>query len=112
MRDMDRIKKHIKEKRVCNRHSCVGDFTVSYFNKEQSYYSETVNVSMGGMCFKSGMYFYPGSTVYARLKKIQPYTSGKAFFDGLRLATLAEVKWCEEDYDSGLLSFIVGVKYL
>jgi hypothetical protein len=103
---------HITKKRVGTRHSCAGDFIVSYFNREVSHYAKTANFSMGGMCFTSSVYFYPGATVYARLKKIQHDNSGVEFFDGLRSATLAEVKWCKEDHDDNSLSYVVGVKYL
>ena len=99
------------EKRACLRHRYAADIAFSYFNKEHSYEAETLNLGMGGMCFKSNLYLHPGATIYIRLKKVHPNGSGTSFCEGLRSVTLAEVKWCHEASVIGTFSYGVGVKY-
>ena len=99
------------EKRAFDRHSFSADVAFSYFNKENSYLAQTMNLGIGGMCFKSSLSLQPGATVYIRLKKIHPNGSDTGFCEGLRLATLAEVKWCSELSEAKPLPYSVGVKY-
>ena len=99
------------EQRVYDRHTFAADVVVSYFNKNHSYFAQTMNLGTGGMCLKSSFSFQPGATVYIRLKKIHPNDSGTGSCEGLRSVTLAEVKWCIELPGAKALSYGVGVKY-
>ena len=99
------------EKRVCERHSFGADIAFSYFNKEHSYEAETLNLGMGGMCFKSNLYLHPGATIYIRLKKVHPNGTSTGFCEGLRSVALAEVKWCSELPGTKVLPYGVGLKY-
>ena len=99
------------EKRANERHSYAADVAFSYFNKEHSYSAQTMNLGTGGMCFKSSLFLQPGATVYIRIKKIHPDTSGTGFCEGLRSVALAEVKWCSELPGTKVLPYGVGLKY-
>ena len=99
------------EKRACERHRYAADIAFSYFNKEHSYDAHTLNVGSGGMCFKSNLFLNPGATVYIRLKKTHPNDSCSGFCEGLRIVTLAEVKWCQEVPNGEAFPYGVGVKY-
>ncbi len=99
------------EKRVHERHSVSADIAFSYFNKEHSYDTHTLNVGSGGMCFKSNLFLKPGATVYIRLKTTHPNGSCSSFCEGLHFVTLAEVKWCQEANGADAFPYGVGVKY-
>ena len=99
------------EKRVYDRHSFAADVEFSYFNKEHLYLAQTLNIGMGGMCFKSSRFLKPGATVYVRLQKIHPNGSGSGACEGLRSATLAEVRWCKEVNNETESFYVIGAKY-
>lgn len=99
------------EKRACERHSYTASIAFSYFNKEHCFEAQTLNHSAGGMCFKSNFFLQPGATVYIRVKKFHPNNSCTGLCHGLRSVTLAEVKWCDEELDTDVFSYGVGVKY-
>jgi len=99
------------EKRTCERHCYSADIAVSYFNKEHSYDAHTLNIGTGGMCFKSNLFLQPGATLYVRLKETHPNSSCSGFCEGLRLVTLAEVKWCREMNGVEAFPYGVGIKY-
>jgi hypothetical protein len=99
------------EKRACERHCYAADIAFSYFNKEHSYSARTLNLSAGGMCFKSNLFLKPGATVYIRLKTTHPNGSCSGYCEGLHLVTLAEVKWCQEANGADAYPYGVGVKY-
>jgi hypothetical protein len=99
------------EKRAYDRHSFSADVEFSYFNKNHSYFAQTMNLGSGGMCFNSSLFLQPGATVYIRLKKIHPNDSGNAFCEGLRSVTLGEVKWCSEVPGNEVSHYVAGVKY-
>ena len=101
------------EKRVYERHAFSADVVFSYFNKENSYFAQTMNLSPGGMCLKSSLFLQPGATVYIRLKKIHPDTSTAGLCEGIHSVALAEVKWCDEVEVAGkeISYYGVGVKY-
>ena len=99
------------EQRVYDRHTFAADVVVSYFNKDHSYFAQTMNLGTGGMCFKSSFSIQPGAMVNIRLKKIHPNDSGTGSGEGLRSVTLAEVKWCSELPGAKALPYGVGVKY-
>ena len=99
------------EQRVYDRHTFAADVVVSYFNKNHSYFAQTMNLGTGGMCLKSSFSLQPGATVYIRLKKIHPNDSGTGSCEGLRSVTLAEVKWCSEVPGDEVFQYAAGVKY-
>lgn len=99
------------EKRVYDRHSFAADVEFSYFNKEHSYFAQTLNIGMGGMCLKSSLFLKPGATLYIRLQKVHPNNSGSGFRQGLRSVTLAEVKWCKEFLSETEPFYEIGAKY-
>ena len=99
------------EKRACERHRYTASIAFSYFNKEHFFEAQTLNHSAGGMCFKSNFFLQPGAIVYIRIKKIAPNNSCTGLCHGLRSVTLAEVKWCDEEFDADVFSYGVGVKY-
>jgi hypothetical protein len=80
------------EKRVYERHRYAANTAFSYFNKEQSHDTETLNIGTGGMCFKSNLFLQPGSTLYVRLTETHPDGTCSGFCEGLHFVTLAEVK--------------------
>ena len=99
------------EKRASERHCFAADMAFSYFNNENSNHAEILNISPGGMCFKSDIFLQPGATIIVRLGKIHPNGIFSRSCDGLRLVTLAEVKWCHKAPDIDPLFYGVGVKY-
>ena len=101
----------IAEKRAYERHCYSADIAFSYFNKEDSYNAEILNLGTGGMCFKSNLFLQPGATLYVRLKKTHPNGSCSGFCEGLHIVTLAEVKWCHEAPAAEVIPYGVGVKY-
>jgi len=99
------------DKRTYERHGLCADLTFSYFNREPSYFAQTLNFGTGGMCFTSSVSLKPGATVNIHLKKIHQNSPGNCFCHGLRNVTLAEVKWCREVTGDKASRYAVGVKY-
>ncbi len=99
------------EKRDCERRDYTAPIVFSYFNKNDYFDAQTLNHGTEGMCFKSSCRLRSGATLYIRVKKFHPHGPCTGVCQGLRSATLAEVKWCEEILDSGTFSYKVGVKY-
>ena len=99
------------EKRACERCNHAATFAVSYFNQEPSFYVQTLNHGLYGMCFKSSLFLQPGAFLFIRAIKFNPNGSCKYSSEGLRSVTLAEVKWCSEVPGDNASQYIVGVKY-
>jgi len=99
------------EKRTYERHSYTASIVFSYLNKEHCFEAQTLNHCAEGMCFKSNFFLQPGATVYIKVKKFHPNNSCTGLCRGLRSATLAKVKWCDEKLDADVFSYGVGVKY-
>ena len=99
------------EKRTYERYSLCADVAFSYFNKEPSYFTQTLNFGSGGMCFNSSILFNPGATVCIHLKKIHSEAAGTGVCEGLRSVTLGTVKWCREVPGHETPHYAVGVKY-
>ena len=95
------------EKRACERHGYAADIVFSFFNKKPSYNAEILNLGLGGMCFRSNVWLQPGATIWICIKKM----NSSPCSEGLRAATLAEVKWCSELSGATVLSYGVGAKY-
>ena len=58
------------EKRACERHGYAANIAFSYFNKENSYNAEILNLGLGGMCFRANLWLQPRATICIRLIKI------------------------------------------
>jgi hypothetical protein len=99
------------EQRIFNRHAFSADIAFSHFNEAHSYEAQTLNLSTGGMCFKSSLYLQPGAMVAIRLEQVHMNASGTGSCEGLRCLTLAEVRWCRKVPDGRALPYGVGVKY-
>jgi len=99
------------EQRIFDRHSFSADIAFSHFNKAHSYQAQTLNLSTGGMCFKSSLGLQPGAMVAIHLEKIHTKSSDTGSCEGLRCLTLAEVRWCSEVPDDKTLPYGIGVRY-
>jgi len=99
------------EKRITQRQDYKVPIQVSIFNKKKFFTAQTINNCIDGICFKSNTFLLPGTTVYLRVKKLPPDTSDACAFEGLRSATLGEIKWCKELVDTDTCTYEVGVKY-
>ena len=73
--------------------------------------SVTLNLSAGGMCFKSRHPFKPGADLYIRAGQNPGAIWGNGNCDLLRTSTLAEVRWCEETTREDGTCYKIGVKY-
>ena len=103
--------KNNMEKRACERLNHTALIAFSFFNQEPSFDTQTLNHCLDGMCFKSSFPLKPGATLYIRVKKFNPNVSCTDLSEGLRLVTLAEVKWCSEVRDDKASRYGIGVKY-
>ena len=99
------------EKRASERCNHAATFAVSYFNQKSSFYVQTLNHGLYGMCFKSSYFLQPGAFLFIRAIKFNSNKSSKDSSDGLRSVTLAEVKWCSEVPGDQGSQYVVGVKY-
>lgn len=72
--------------------------------------ARTINFSRDGMYFVSDTQFHPGSTVLIRAKNRGPHQKLPENTEGLRQTTLAEVRWCKQDFEKPT-HYQVGVKY-
>lgn len=100
------------EKRADERFRYRAPIVFSYFNKPHYSDSQILDHCSNGMCIKTNFFLRPGAAVYIRLKNNLPDgESGLNSYNGLRLATLAEVKWCKYVQDENNSYYRVGVKY-
>jgi hypothetical protein len=103
--------KNNMKKRACERWNHTALIAFSYFNQEPSFDTQTLNHCLDGMCFKSSFFLQPGASLFIRVKKFNPNGSCAGLSEGLRSATLAEVKWCSEVPDDKASQYGIGVKY-
>jgi len=99
------------DQRIFDRHSFSADIAFSHFNKAHSYHAQILNLSTGGMCFKSSLSLQRGAMVAIRLEKVHTNASDTGSCEGLRCLTLAEVRWCGKVPDDQTLPYGVGVRY-
>jgi hypothetical protein len=100
------------EKRAYERFLYIATIVFSYFNKQGYMDSQTLDHCTNGMCIKSNFFLQPGTAVYISLKNnALAWKSRPDASSGLRLATLAEVKWCKYMHDENDSYYGVGVKY-
>jgi hypothetical protein len=100
------------EKRAYERFPYIAPIVFSYFNNRRYVESQTLDHCTNGMCIKSNFFLQPGTAVYIRLKNnLLTGESCPGASEGLRFATLAEVKWCKYMHDENDSYYGVGVKY-
>ena len=61
--------KNNMEKRACERWDHTALIAFSYFNKNPSFDTQTLNHCLDGMCFKSSFFLQPGASLCIRVKK-------------------------------------------
>ena len=99
------------EKRAYERRSYTAPIVFSHFNNKHLFDAQTLNHCDRGMSFKSNVFLQTGATLYIRVKEFHPNGSCTGLCEGLRSATLAEVKWCKKEPDKDDSDYGVGVKY-
>ena len=99
------------ERRVSDRHRYAAPIVFSYFNKDQFFEAQTYNYCDVGMGFESNYFLKPGTTICIRVRNFHPNKSCADLSYGLRSVTLADVKWCDEEFDADKFPYTVGVKY-
>jgi hypothetical protein len=99
------------DKRACERRLYTAPIEFSYFNKKHCYEAQSLNHCDEGICFKSEVSLRPGATVNVRVKNFHPHGACNDSCRGLRLVTLAEVKWCNEILDETEPVYEIGAKY-
>jgi hypothetical protein len=65
-----------------------------------------LNCSEFGLCFKASRPLTPGQCIYIRTTQI-----GEKSVD-LRCASLAQVRWCDQNPDPLKVEYLVGASYL
>jgi hypothetical protein len=100
------------EKRAYERFPYRALIVFSYFNKQRYIDSQTLDHCTNGMCIKSNFFLQPGTAVYIRRENnLVTGESCLGASNGLRFATLAEVKWCKYMHAENDSYYRVGVKY-
>jgi hypothetical protein len=106
--------KHKKEKRTDRRFACNVAIIFSHFSTRNwvENRSVTLNLSTGGMCFKSRHSFKPHAILYIRIGQNPETISNISNWNLLHMSTLAEVRWCQEIAREDGARYTMGVKYL
>ena len=99
------------EKRINNRRKCDASIVCAYFNKENVSYAKMLNYSQDGMYFESDSLFEEGSNIFFKIKDCLFELSDPDLIEGLRTASLAQVKWCKNMGGKDASHFGIGVKY-
>ena len=99
------------EKRADNRHNCEAFIICNYFNKEKLFNAKMLNYSKNGMYFESDSFFKEGTTILFKMQSCLFGASDPELCEGLRTASLAEVRWWEEISNDDYSHFGIGVKY-
>jgi hypothetical protein len=99
------------EKRACERRRHTASIEFSYFNKTTCHEGQTLNHCDEGLCFRSEVFLQPGAAVFVRAKSFHPNGACTGNCRGLRLVTLAKVKWCKEFFHETEPSYEIGAKY-
>lgn len=100
------------DKRAFERRRYTATIEFSYLNSDQYYYeAQTLNHSDEGICFKSEIPIRHRATVLIRANNFHPNGACNGDCRGLRLLTLAVVKWCKEISNETKSFYEVGAKY-
>jgi len=99
------------EKRIDDRRKCDASIVCAYFNKENACHAKMLNYSRDGMYFESDSLFKEGSNIFFKIKNCLFAPSDPDLFEGLRTASLAQVKWCKDMGEKDASHFGIGVKY-
>ena len=99
------------EKRSYERHSCKAPVSVSCFNTEYCFETQTLNHCMEGMCIQSNTRFQLGTALLLRVDGHAWVAYSAGTLDELPVIALGEVKWCKGIPEVSPPSYEVGVKY-
>ena len=99
------------EKRNDDRRKCDASIVCAYFNKEKECHAKMLNFSRDGMYFESDSLFEEGSNIFFKINNCLFTPSGSDLSEGLRTASLAQVKWCRDMSGKDASHFGIGVKY-
>ena len=99
------------EKRIDHRRKCDASIVCAYFNKENVCNAKMLNYSRDGMYFESNSLFEEGSNIFFKIKDYLFDATDPDLFEGLRTASLAQVKWCKNMGGQDASHFGIGVKY-
>lgn len=68
--------------------------------------ARVLNWNEFGLCFKSRKPLHPGQCIYIRTTRADEKGVG------LRSASLAQVRWCDENQDQSEVDYTIGASYL
>lgn len=100
------------EKRNNKRWYFKGHIYLTNFNKTDVMGAQTSNHCLGGLCFKSNMYFKPQAILLLRINSEDCDFSCTDDLTGLRTITLGVDKWCKEISDETAYGYKAGIRYL
>jgi hypothetical protein len=105
--------KALKEKRAYRRCEYKVPVTCAFFNSDRFYRGQAINHSDEGIYFESNYPFKPGAIIYIRVEGYshEGLLSGICCCGGMRMLSVAEVKWCKEFTEAADSYFGVGLKY-
>ncbi|MEJ2640446.1 MAG: hypothetical protein P8010_12800 [Desulfosarcinaceae bacterium] len=94
--------------RLNQRAGVTADISVSHFSSAPTSKcrATVLNWSDCGLCFKAPRPLNPGQCIYIRT------TQAGEKGVGLRSASLAEVRWCDQNPDPCKVEYIIGASYL
>jgi hypothetical protein len=103
-----------KEKRADERFASETAIIFSNFSTKNwaDNFSMALNISAGGMCFKSRESLKPHTNLYIRIRQNEEMASAIHSWKLLRTSTLAQVRWCREISREDGTWYSIGVKYL
>jgi len=99
------------KKRADKRHKCEASVICNCFNKDKSFNVKMLNCGEGGMYFESDSFFKEGTNIFFKVKTCSFDTSATELCNGLRTASLAQVRWWKDMSSEDAFCFGVGVKY-
>ena len=101
----------LRDNRDDKRLDCEASISYSAFNKHEIFEGTILNFSKSGMYFESDTITKEGTTIYFRLTNCTVFPHDPDLCEGLRNASLAEVRWWREVKNRGKPCFGIGVKY-
>jgi len=99
------------KRRVDKRHQCQASVICNCFNKDNTVNATMLNCGEGGMYFESDSFFKEGTNIFFKVKTCSFDSSAPELCNGLRTASLAQVRWWKEMGGQDASRFGIGVKY-
>ena len=99
------------QKRADKRHQCQASVICNCFNKDNMVNATMLNCGEGGMYFESDSFFKEGTNIFFKVKTCSFEPSAPELWNGLRTASLAQVRWWKEMGGQDASRFGIGVKY-